>query len=147
MQGARAFFFVCLGTLCLVATYHLGAQSARAQAGVTVQGLAVGIFDPRAITFVRDGLFSYSPDGRAGPYTIPVPVPGGSPVIATGSPGSSCGISGVVVLEDGNVYAYEPCSSETWQLQSNILGSPTAVTQSTWGQLKAKYATPAAGNK
>ena len=32
MNRARSFFYACLGILCIVVAYHLGAQSAGAQA-------------------------------------------------------------------------------------------------------------------
>ena len=32
MNRARTFFYVCLGLLCVVAAYHLGATNAKAQA-------------------------------------------------------------------------------------------------------------------
>ena len=132
----RAFFFVCAGLFLLAVVYHLGARSAGAQAGTTIGGLAVGGLDSRTITFVRDGLFYRSPDGRAGPYVVQTPVPSGSPVVATSGTRDA---SGLVVLEDGSVYAYE---LGEWQLQMNILGGSTPAQSISIGQLKAKYATP-----
>ena len=41
MQKAKAFFLVCAGFFLLALSYHLGAQSATAQAGATGFGYAV----------------------------------------------------------------------------------------------------------
>jgi hypothetical protein len=38
MHRAKAFFFVCLGILCLVAAYHFGATNAKAQGDRFVVG-------------------------------------------------------------------------------------------------------------
>lgn len=38
---AKRFFYVCAGILLLALAYHLGAQSATAQAGAQVPGFAV----------------------------------------------------------------------------------------------------------
>jgi hypothetical protein len=141
MHKAKAFFFVCLGLLCIVAAYHLGASSAGAQVGAAIQGLEVG--PGGVITFVRSGVFYSSPNGRAGPYPTPAPVPGGSPVMATAAGGD--GVQGMVVLEDGSVYGYDGIYSGTWQLLSNILGNATAAAQPTWGQLKSQYRGPSVG--
>jgi hypothetical protein len=140
MHKARAFFFVCAGIFLLALAYHLGARSAGAQVSTTIQGLAVGGPDSRTITFVRNGLFYQSPNGRAGPYVVPVPVPSGSPVVATGGQPGPYGIYGLVVLEDGSVYVYETGLSSEWQLQMNIIGAPTPAQSITFGQLKTKYA-------
>jgi hypothetical protein len=71
---------------------------------------------------------------------VPVPVPSGSPVVATGGQPGPYGIYGLVVLEDGSVYVYETGLSSEWQLQMNIIGAPTPAQSITFGQLKTKYA-------
>ena len=38
---AKRSFNVCAGLLCLAAAYHLGARSAGAQAGVTLEGAEI----------------------------------------------------------------------------------------------------------
>lgn len=41
MRKAKAFFYVCAGVFLLALSWHLGAQSARAQAGNAVAGFSV----------------------------------------------------------------------------------------------------------
>jgi hypothetical protein len=62
---ARSFFFVCLGILCLAITYHLGAQSAKAQ---VVSGNPV-VATWGGVVYTANGDAYFSPDATTGtPY-------------------------------------------------------------------------------
>ena len=100
MHKARAFFFVCAGLLCLAVAYHLGANSARAQAP-------------------------------------------GNPVVGFSGP--------LLCTANGDIYAAaalggNAASYAQWTRVGNVFSGeiPTEATQQpSWGQVKAKYATPA----
>jgi hypothetical protein len=92
MNRARSFFYACLGILALAVAYHLGAQSAGAQAP-------------------------------------------GNPVVAVEP--------GIVYTANGDAYQ-RTGGPGPWTFVGNVFGSggPTPTSQPTWGQVKAKYATP-----
>jgi hypothetical protein len=59
---------------------------------------------------------------------------------------------GFIVTANGDVYAapglVPPSLASQWVLAGNVFsGNPTPAAQPTWGQVKAKYATPAPGVK
>jgi hypothetical protein len=98
MRQAKAFFFVCLGLLCIVVAYHVGAQSASAQAP-------------------------------------------GNPVVCTDP-------TGVVYTSNGDAYQFGGPSNPIWLRLGNVFsGGPVSAQGISIGQLKAKYATPAASVK
>jgi hypothetical protein len=128
---ARSFFFVCLGLLCIVAAYHLGARNAGAQAGEPVVG---GIYLPNSVFSAVVGRTLYVKDLR-----VVAGIPGTSPVVAC----SSDLVTGEVMLENGDCYRQD--GAGPWNYAGNVFGGATATQGATWGQLKAKYATPAPG--
>jgi hypothetical protein len=78
-----------------------------------------------------------SGEGVAHPY----PIPGTSPVIASGP-----AVNGVaVLLENGDLwYSYSAGPGgggfQPWALQGNLLGSPTnVVPHQSWGAIKSKF--------
>jgi len=140
MHKARAFFFVCAGLLCLALAYHLGAKSATADVGSSVEciavdeGTAFAIIN-RRLWFVPNPLI-----GGGGLQLYPGgagTIPGAAPVVAVGN--------GAVILADGSVYNLSLDDSR-WTYMGAFPSIPTpAVSQPTWGQVKAKYARPAPG--
>jgi len=62
--------------------------------------------------------------------TLP-PIPGTSRVV-----GFDASCSDFAILENGDVWAG---GGPTWRFVGNLLGGPTPVEQSTWGQLKSRY--------
>jgi hypothetical protein len=147
MHKARAFFFVCAGIFLLALSYHLGARSAGAQSGGTVEGAS--FIAPEqysspywSVSFVVDRVLYTS---YQSPYTkqwqIPaVPaftVPGTAPIAATSGIGQG---QSFVLLANGDVY------SGSGQYGGNLLGgAPTPAQSISIGQLKAKYAPPGTG--
>ena len=142
MRKARAFFFVCAGLLCLALAYHLGARSAGAQAGggiecATVESVANG--GNAAFAVINRYVYAKGFGGepwRVGLYASE-PIPGASRVMA-------CGVR-YVILEDGSLYAWDGVEggSGSWRLEQQFLTGATPAIQQSFGQLKAKYATPA----
>jgi hypothetical protein len=145
MHKARAFFFVCAGLLCLALAYHLGARSAGAQSGgqFRVAGWTSGSSSSLGEIYVVAGETMYnlwSGSGQAGwsihpgPMGVAFPVPtdqiawyNGNQLVTTA--GEGWGFSGTY---------------QHWIDCGPVPGS-TPTAQSTWGQVKAKYATPAPG--
>jgi hypothetical protein len=126
MRQAKAFFFVCLGILCIVVAYHLGAQSAGAQGAGTVE--CVGFGASGGVAVVNHHLY-LSEDGAPSQLTDYGEIPNPARAIACGSRG--------VVLEDGTVYE----NKGAWrQLASLPFSGATAAQGTTWGQLKMTYA-------
>jgi hypothetical protein len=80
MNRARSFFFVCLGILCIVLAYHLGATTATAQApGNPVVAFATDNVSWQAITANGD---IYIAQGGDAAYHFWGNVFGGGPVPA-----------------------------------------------------------------
>jgi hypothetical protein len=136
MHKARAFFFVSAGLLCLASAYHLGARSAHGQAGTTVDG--AHIFAPGG---PNGSVYVSGAAGRTlyvnGQSTAPA-VPGTARIVATHADGGFC----MAALENGDVYRR---TGSQWTYDGNLVGSATASVTPSWGQVKAKYATPAPG--
>ena len=137
MYKARAFFFVCAGLFLLALSYHLGARSAGAQAGGSVEGATFTTSnDGLHVSFCVNRVLYASQQTPAGYwYPVPatpvtgVPIPGTAAVVAT-SPTA-------VLLANGDVY------TASYGYGGNLLGaSPTPAQSISIGQLKAKYATP-----
>jgi hypothetical protein len=128
MNRARSFFFVCLGILCIVASYHLGARSAGAQAPSGVE--CVNVDGGRGFAVI--GGYSYITSGVGTVSRIPVPVPGRT---------VAC-LYETVLLDSGQVWVYS--EGDGWTLNGTLpFGSATPAQSMSVGQLKAKYATPA----
>jgi hypothetical protein len=140
MHKARAFFFVCLGILCIVAAYHLGARNAGAQAGDCITAGEVIVSNGAAnvgAVAVGPGRIVY---GR-GPAD---PLPGSAAVVAIGMDNNG-GVG--VLLGDGSLYRLHP-GSYAWEYVGPVCDGPcpcqvTPAQSISIGQLKAKYATPA----
>lgn len=136
MHKARAFFFVCLGIVCIVAAYHFGAQSAVAQSG-TIDAASVFYCQGDCTAAVMGRTFYLNgvamPDGT---------VPGTDPVIAIGS--GSGGRLGVI-LANGDTYRSYASDSGPWTYVGNAVGGAVSAQTMSMGQLKAKYAAPATG--
>jgi hypothetical protein len=135
MRQARAFFFVCAGIFLLALAYHLGARSAGAQGGGTVE--CVGAEGDNGSAVVNHHLYVVS--NNLAPSLLDYgEVPSPAKAVACGG--------GAVVLEDGSVYVY---GGHGWEQQGGLLpiSGPTAAQSISIGQLKAKYATPAPAGK
>ena len=146
MHKARAFFFVCLGILCIVAAYHLGARTAGAQSGTCIIAGGVrpwrtGSTDMLYVTAVGSDRSVYYQGTAVGG-----PVPGSAPIVAAGS---ADGPVVEVLLGDGGIYVLDPPGEgTTWRYYGSACGGscgcgPVPAQGISIGQLKAKYATPA----
>lgn len=129
MQRARAFFFVCLGILCLVAAYHFGARSAKAQVAGDVE--CVGAESGQGCAVVDHHLL-VSSSGMPSVLLDEGAIPGTARAVA-------CGGS-VVVLADGSVWSIY--GSGAWHQITSlpITNYATAAQTMSMGRLKAKYA-------
>jgi hypothetical protein len=88
---------------------------------------------PRATGCVNRLFYWIGENGASHP--TPVPVPGTQRIVATDP-------YGTVMLENGDWLKFD---GNGWVLIGNLVGAPTPAAQPTWGQVKAKYATPAPG--
>jgi len=141
MQRAKALFFVCVGVVLLVSTFHLGATSATGQ-GVNVlvsmtdyprlQYSAVAVDQAGGIYFGHLQQWS-----RVG--TTP-----GRPVSIWSRPDGGV----LVTLENGDLYRVGsptlPVGDWTLTYDSNVFSGPTPASQKSWGQVKVSNAAPAA---
>ena len=135
-MAAKRFFYVCAGLLCLALAYHLGATKAGAQSSVTIEGANAGYGSGWATGVVgRTFHFKRHNSSEAG-GTVPDPVPGTSPVIATAS-ASGAGGAQWVMLENGDVYSY--LTDAPWVYYGNLLGGSTPAQQETWGAMKSRH--------
>ena len=129
MHKAKAFFFICAGIFLLALSYHLGAQSAAAQAGG--QYRVVGWGDKM---FVVSGGTLYALWGGGGRA--------GWVVWSTNAPVSDSEIAyydgGRIVTTSGDGWAY--AGTAGWVNCGAVPGSPTPAQRISIGQLKAKYA-------
>jgi len=122
----KKLFYVSASILMLAVAYHLGAGSAKAQAGL----IEVGNIEYSAGTYLIHFVV-----GRTlydtGWNPIPVPVPGSARIVAVGwGPDGN-----TALLENGDLYAWDTVNG--WQ-HRNVFGS-TAAVQPTFGQLKTQY--------
>jgi hypothetical protein len=140
MRQARAFFFVCLGLLCIVAAYHLGARSAGAQSfGGGFAALvhhSPGDSNPLAIK--SDGTAYSLPAGAWVPID-PVPLVPGTTVVAGNDEAQVLGSDGTLYQRG---FSGIP-GAAYWYVRAASPDGATPAEGTTWGQLKAKYATPA----
>ena len=130
MHRAKAFFFACLGILCLVAAYQLGASSAKAQ--TQSQGFAAcgdaGPFGTWVAT--AEGTAWFWSGG--GWYTMPsIPIAAGDVVVG--------GCGALAITASGTLYRVQ--DPGVWVSLGAPQGVVSAQTMSV-GQLKTKYATP-----
>ena len=138
-MAARKFFYVAAGMFLLALSYHLGADSAKAQAGlVTVASEATNsnvhvAVVGRTIHFAgTDGEGALSSVTRG---SLP-PVPGtGAVVWANAANGTQWFVA---ILDNGDVYHFIDGSG--WVLAGNLVSGPTPALRQSWGQLKARYA-------
>jgi len=132
MHKARSFFSICAGIFLLALAYHLGARSATAQASSSVEAVNLETYGSISYyTCVVGRTFYFTPSLPA-IYTVALPVPGTSPIVAT----SIDQVYLTAILASGDVYQWD---GSAWVLRVNLIGSPTPATQETWGELKAKY--------
>ena len=147
MHKARAFFFICAGLFLLALAYHLGARSAKAQAGSCIVAGSIAPYRYSVVSWHVVAANSSRMVYYNGAVVGGGPVPGSSPIVAVGADeqgdipgGSSVG----VILDDGSFYGETP-DNPSWQYISNTQAgcAPTPAQGISIGQLKAKYATPA----
>jgi hypothetical protein len=138
MHKARAFFFVCLGILCIVAAYQLGATSAKAQVGTKMVGIAwVGWWNRMTAIDESGQLYEELASGWTATFQLP-----GTPVAMSTKEGNGAILW--VLMENGDLYEGDVAAAR-WPptFKCNILGSATPAQSISIGQLKAKYATSA----
>ncbi len=122
---ARTFFYVCAGIFLLALAYQLGARSAVAQSGSTIEAAAASSFEGPEVVINR---YLWRTGGTLAepPVTLDctVPVPGSSPVVGCGGHW--------VILADGSFYY---SNGTSWTPVGRFpVGGPTAQ-----GQLRARY--------
>jgi len=132
----KKLFYASASILMLALAYHFGAASAGAQSPGTIQGASAGPATGYATGVVGRTFYYKRHNSNEPGGTVPDPVPGDSPVIAT--QGSGPGSIQVAVLENGDVYSRN-LNESAWVYFGNLVGSPTHAAQQTWGQLKAQY--------
>jgi hypothetical protein len=134
---AKRFFYVCAGLLCLALSYHLGARNATAQGGLLEVGAVDDVGDETYITGAagRTVYWFDANNNRTEGQALP-PVPGTSPVLATGATGNH------VVLENGDIYSRDFGAPSGWVFRGNLVGSPTPAASESMGSLKARYRGP-----
>ena len=120
MPKARTFFFVCAGIFLLALSYHLGAKSAGAQAGGSIEGASFTTsYDGLHVSFVVNHVLYASQLTTAG-YWWPVPA---KPVTGVPIPGTVAIVAtspDAVLLANGDVY------HDAYGYGGNLLGgSPT----------------------
>jgi hypothetical protein len=136
MQQARAFLLVCAGLLCLALAYHLGARSAGAHSGTFTAADCDAYSWEFSAVMGRTVCILYEGGGRK---TTVAGIPGTAPVVACSYQGGRA----CVVLDNGDCYdcaiggAVYP-----WTFRGNLLGGAVSAQGTTWGQVKARYATP-----
>jgi hypothetical protein len=136
MHKARAFFFVCAGIFLLALSYHLGATSARGDVSGTgwfIAGTDTG-GSPYVMTASGDW-WRYLPS--YGWLSDLGNIFGGS----TGGRTIVSLLPGIALTSTGEVW-YGGLGSRPWVNAGAPPLGPTQATQPTWGQVKAKYATP-----
>ena len=127
---ARKFFYVCAGLFLLVASYHFGASSARAQAGV-----------PRAVgdNLIVSGNALYQlTSGGWQPVTasdngFPLPVQPSDLIAAWAPPGGA-----VVSIVASSGEGWVERDAAGWQAFGPVPGA-TGVTETSWGAVKQRY--------
>jgi hypothetical protein len=144
MKNAKAFLYVSLGILALAVAFHLGAQSAQGQATNGAQGgeFMVGTGLPPCVSGAWGRTVYYANLGLSGaPFgggVLPVPVPGGDPIVATRiSEWYEGTVPGVFVLvANGDCYYWD---SSSWLYLGNLNRvGPVQTVPSTWGRIKAE---------
>jgi hypothetical protein len=130
MDKARAFFYVCAGLFLLALSYHLGARNATAQSGV-LEGAAIdaGAGGPMISAVLSRTFLTFY--GWGPPNSIPEPIPGTSPIVATSAANGT-----LVLLENGDIYGP---GSGSWELRGNILSGPTPAQRESFGAMKTLY--------
>ena len=132
---AKQFFFVSAGLLCLALSYHLGAQSATAQA----PGIDGAAYELSAATGAVGRTFYWGNGGGpgCGPFTRGeiAAIPGTSRVVATMSQGG-CQFGNRVLLENGDCYGSDGI---TWLYLGNLFGAATPAQAESWGAMKSRY--------
>ncbi len=146
MQRARAFFFVCAGSFLFVLSYQLGARSAGAQlAGGTIAAAQCtswdiqSVYSRATVACVNRTVYFYADNNPQGLRAYPG-VPGTDPVVTVGLAGYNM----MAMLSNGDTYSTSLNGNGAWEFVCNAVGgaaTPTVVRPS-WGELKAKYATP-----
>ena len=136
MNRARSFFFVCLGILCIVAAYHFGATSARAQVGTKMVGMAwVGWWNRLTAADESGQFYERLSSGWTATFQLP-----GRPVAMFTKEGNGAILW--VLMENGDFYEGTANDQSGWppQFKCNVFGSATPAQSISIGQLKAKYA-------
>jgi hypothetical protein len=138
---ARKFFYVCAGVFLLALSYHLGAGTAGAQSGGTVEGaqycMQGGIEETLTFAVGRTlYYFVYVPNsGRYQAVPVGPPIPGTAPVATTSGQGPI-----LVLLANGDAYDMV-LGSGAWVYRGNLLGgAPIPTLRQSWGQVKSRYA-------
>ena len=133
---SRKFFYVCAGLFLLAASFAVGAVTSTAQP-------VVGVADAGSMSCMLVGrqIIGRDSDFRTGQSSlivVPDPVPGAGQVVAIHLERWNPGWIAWAVLEDGSVYQIAN-DSGGWISHGSVLGGPINTTQSTWGQVKARY--------
>jgi hypothetical protein len=140
---ARRFFFVCLGILCLVCAYQLGADRARADWDLTVPGQVVGggptnlgvwytaAGEAWGIRVVGPQQYEWV---RADGFDLPVPA---SEVKFLSSVENAGFIQ--VLTNDDVAYVLNWVAGEQWVEVGPFPGGPVPLRGDSWGGVKDRY--------
>jgi len=127
MNRARAFFGVAAGVFLLMLSFHLGAQSVRAQSGPFFRVLNPG----NSLVIETGGQIFYldksSPPIWRQPSSVP-PVPASTLVAGDGV---------AYIAEDGTVWW--PISESAWQSLPLPGSGPVSPQRESFGALKSRY--------
>ena len=132
---ARRFFFVCLGILCLVCAYQLGADRARADWDANAPGEIVG--GGQRLWFTRDGeawrLLETSMTWERQDPALDLPVPASEVKFMDNVSGA-----GIFMITTEDV-AWFAGGAGPWEQIGPFPGAPVPLKTDSWGKVKDRY--------
>ena len=138
----KRLFYGSASILMLALAYHVGAQSAQAQA----QGIAPSWIgdagNGHLWAFAVVGRTPYSSNNLADHGVFP-PIPGTGSIIAISATNTDDKMV-LAMLDNGDMYAFNNFGggsngTPAWYRVGNVFAGSTPAHQQTWGQLKAQY--------
>jgi hypothetical protein len=134
MHKAKSFFYVSLGILALAVAFHLGATSAKGQAGAGPQVAGVTGSGVVSAAIVDAAGYIWATAGLNNPVFGPIAPPSSTRIIAIGA--GEYGAHIFIVNEGGEFWEW---TGSSWLLQHSFpSGPPTAAERTTWGRIKAE---------
>lgn len=121
----KRFLYACAAVLCLTLVYHFGATNAQGQVGSYFQVIdGAGLVRVGATIYATNGINQW----RVYPRELP-------PVAVT----SLVYLSETFAITDSGEGWHYNTGSSGWTSLGPVPGGATPATQSSWGQVKARY--------